>query len=68
MRDYLAGFTVLTAILLVLGMDLLIVMKWGYEYSVSAFMGWLKDEFPVVLLLTGIVLGHLFWPLTLGKK
>lgn len=67
-KDYLAGFTVLAAILLVLGMDLFIAMKYGYEYTVSAFMGWLKDEFPIVLLLTGIVLGHLFWPLTLGKK
>ncbi len=66
-KEYMAGFMVLGAILLLLGGDLFICMRWGYNYSISAFMGWLKTEFPITLLIIGIVLGHLFWPLTLDK-
>lgn len=67
-KENLAGFSVLGAFLFLLGMDLFISMTYGYDYTISAFMGWLKVEFPIVLLLIGIVLGHFFWPLTLGKK
>lgn len=68
MKENLAGFTILFCIVLLLSVDLFIAMRWGYDYTVSAFMGWLKDSFPVVYLIIGIVLGHFVWPLTLGKK
>lgn len=66
-KEYLAGFSVLAAILFLLGMDLFISMKWGYDFTISAFMGWLKVEFPIVLILIGIIIGHFFFPLTLDK-
>lgn len=64
MKGNLAGFLVLAAILLVLGGDLVIVQVWGYDYSVSHFMHWLSQSFPITLLLTGIILGHFWWPVT----
>lgn len=63
MQDYLAGILVLISVLILLGGDLFIVMRWGYKYSVSSFMHWLAGAFPIVLLLTGIVLGHFWWPI-----
>ncbi len=62
-KQYIAGFIVLGAVIAILGGDLALVMLYGYDYSVSAFMGWVGKAFPVVPLLVGIVLGHFFFPM-----
>lgn len=64
----LAGFIVLGAIILLLAGDLFIVMTYGYDASISVFMYNLSKDFPIALLLIGIVMGHLFWPVTGDKK
>lgn len=60
----LTGFVILSALLLILGYDLWTVIHYGnYDYSVSQFVYQTSKSFLVVPLLTGIVMGHFFWPM-----
>lgn len=68
MKNNLAGFLVLGAVLLILGGDLLIVQFWGYDYSVSNFMDWVSHTFPITMVLLGIFLGHAVWSRSKDKS
>jgi hypothetical protein len=53
---------VLLVVLAIVGLyDVYAIIKWGDAYSVTFVIRKWNAEFPVMGLLVGIVLGHLFW-------
>jgi hypothetical protein len=44
------------------GVDLWLIIRKGYSHTISARLLTLSKGYPVVPLLIGIALGHLFWP------
>lgn len=51
--------TILAAILF----DVYIIFKAGKKESISAYVIRSSKQYPLVTLLVGIVLGHLYWPM-----
>lgn len=60
----LTGLVILGCIIIILVWDLIRVLQdGGYQNTISAWVGEMSKEFPVIPLLTGIVCGHFFWPM-----
>lgn len=59
--DFTTGFIVIVLVV-IFGVDLWLLVKRGYKHTVSAVMLRLSQRFPIIPLLIGIVIGHLFWP------
>jgi hypothetical protein len=48
--------------------DLFAILAWGSDYTFSTVILDLSQREPVVPLLVGVVLGHLFWPMKIKEK
>lgn len=54
---------VLVALIVILGWDAYRMLTVGFEGTISYFLYHTGSEYPIVPLLVGVVLGHLFWPI-----
>lgn len=50
----------------VLAWDVYAGMRWGGEASVSVVLAEWVRQYPIIALTTGIVIGHIVWPLPRG--
>lgn len=58
-----AAAWVLLVVLAIVGVyDFLAVIYWPDGYTISAYLYSLSRKFPVIPVLVGLVMGHLFWP------
>lgn len=46
--------------------DVYASMRWGHRATVSVVLNSWVSEFPMIALSTGIVIGHIVWPLRSG--
>jgi uncharacterized membrane protein len=55
-------------VLIIACYDLFAILAWGSDYTFSTVILDLAQREPVVPLLVGVVLGHLFWPMRIKEK
>ena len=61
------GLVILSAIILLLGYDLFVVLHDGnYDHTISQWVYTMSKEFMIIPVLVGIVIGHFFWPIHEG--
>lgn len=60
--SWIVVVVVLAALAAIGILDLILIRTNPSGPSVSSTIWALAHEYPVIVLLTGIVLGHLFWP------
>lgn len=60
MKIGLAIFFGLFAILMIA--DLVLILKYGYEATVSATLYDFSQRFPIIPFAGGVLVGHLLWP------
>jgi hypothetical protein len=53
----------LLTLICLLGYDLFAVYRFGYEGTISLVVFTMAKSYPIIPLLTGIVIGHLFFPI-----
>lgn len=64
MPNVLVSIVLLTALLLVGLYDAIAMMFYGTSYTVSYVVRNWSSSFPIISLLVGLVIGHLFWPVS----
>ena len=54
----------IVAVVAIVIFDVYVIMKKGKAESISAYIIRGSKKYPLLVLLTGIVLGHLFWSMS----
>lgn len=61
-QDTLA-ITTLVLLGIILSINLLIGHTLGTEYTISAGLNRLSQNYPIIPFILGLIVGHLFWPI-----
>lgn len=56
----IVGFVLLGVIILLLGFDLFMIIKYGANNTISSYVYTITKEWPILTFLAGVVAGH-FW-------
>jgi hypothetical protein len=59
---------IITVLIVVLGYDGFVMLKAGYEASISHTIIVMAYKYPIMTFLIGMVCGHLFWRMGASKE
>lgn len=52
----------LAIVVILIGLDIFAAVRWGYQGTISYDVLTASKSHPIIALIVGIVIGHLFWP------
>lgn len=58
----ITGVFIVAAFLIIVGYDVWAVLNGGIDATISAVVFDFAHQYPIIAFATGVLMGHLFWP------